>query len=206
MAKLFNPEDIQGGNGIFVTQVKITDVRVNDAPSQFSKEIDYIFDIENEYDGQTYKNSMFVSGNNLKAAGDVSLPEYLSNLLKACGIMTQPNMNSIVDAFSSCSQNPVLVSFFVGKEIKILKYVSGTYPSKDGGEKPNYKIWNAIQGGFGKKINPYDIKTPNNQIIEAFLAQVKNKKSKIKYTPEVLEETETSNGSDSREDTEEDNY
>lgn len=183
MPKLF---ENTGGEGIFVSEAKITEVKVNDEPGQYPKDINYIFKVMKKVNDDEYPATVFISGNVMK---NDSLSPSITSLLVSCGIHNMPNKETIVDLFSKSSDSPIVTNFFVGKTIKILSYVSGTYTA-NGEVKPSYKIWDGRQQGFANTVNTYDVNTPNEDIVKAFTKQLKTTYPP-KYTPEVLVKKES---------------
>jgi len=170
--------------GVFITTGKITDVEVG----QKFEGNDFAFNLivtSESKDGNEYEKTIFVNGKLWKNA---TIPLNWSNLLYACGIENVKGdlQEKIVDDFSKGILSEELKKFFIGKEIKYLNYVSGTYEDGNGVEKPSYKVWNGNGEGFNYP-NTWDVNTPNEDIIAAFEAKVDGDYPP-NYTPEVLEE------------------
>jgi hypothetical protein len=186
--------------GVFITKGKITDVEVG----QKFEDNDFAFNLtvtSETKDGNEYEKTIFING---KLWKNSTIPLNWSNLLYACGINDVKGelQEKIVDDFSKGILTEELKEFFIGKEIKYLNYVSGTYEDKDGVEKPSYKIWNGNGEGFNYP-NTWDVNTPNEDIIAAFEAKLDGNYPP-NYTPEVLEELEGNSGSKASNDDDDD--
>jgi len=198
MAKLY--EETGSSNGLYVQEYSIKDVISNSLVSQFPKDIDFIFVLETQIgeDNRTIERKHYVSGNLFK---DKSIPPNLTDLLYACGIDEEVNKELIIEQFANSNLSQELKNFFIGKRIKLLSFVSGTYNS-GGLEKASYKQWTGIQG-LRNRINPFSLLSPNDKIIEAFKKQL-NTSYPPAYTPEVLAELEEKSQLESQMENEED--
>ena len=181
MAKLF--KESAGAEGIFISEGVIKEIKPNDNPGQYPKDINYMLTLEiAKEDGSTFERGIFLSGNLFKN-GDI--PPNLSHFLYAIGIEEEPNQGLLLDAFCASEDNALLKQFCLNKRIKILSFVSGTYES-NGETKPSYRVWDGRQKGFKNLVNVWDVKTENKTIIKKFFEQM-DTDYPPKYTPEVLE-------------------
>lgn len=190
MAKLSQPGEGGGKEGIFIQDAKIVNIKINPnkGTGEHPKEIDYILDLEfqkNEGD-ETYTKMMFLSGNLYKKNGNV--PVNLSYFLLAVGINDLPeaDYDKVVDDFSQGIESNELKNLVIGKTIKTLQFVSGTYTADNGEEKPSYRFWNCMGEGFNYP-NCYAVETPNEDVIKTFEEKCEGQYPP-KFTPEVLEQ------------------
>ena len=194
MPKLHEP--LEGGTGMFVQQGIIKEFELNEnANDQFQKDFDYIMTVEVEgKEGETYDKKIFVSG---KLYKDGSIPTNWTHLLLACGIMDNPDKDIIVDQFGTGQYSEELRDFFVGKSIKFLNYVSGTY-EKDGQTRPSYRVWNGNGKGFNYK-NTWDMNTSDADIVKEFEKKLTDTYAP-KYTPNVIDELNNNSSSETDDD------
>lgn len=185
MAKLFEPSGMM--DGVFVQKCTIVNIETNpNMNSEFKKQIDFILTVSVEKDdGNTFEKKHFLSGNLM--GQDKSIPPHLTHFLYAIDILGHPNKDAIIDAFSNSVVTEELKQLAIGKQIKLLSYVSGIYTGQDGVERPSYKYWDGRQQGFRGLVATYNVLTPDEQIIEAFKKALKSNYPP-KYTPEVLEQ------------------
>lgn len=199
MAKLFSPSGML--DGVFVQKCTISNLETNpNSNSPFKKQIDLILTITVEReDGEAYEKKHFLSGNLM--GQDKSIPPNLTDFLRAIDILGHPNKDDIVEAFSNSVVTEELRSLAIGKQIKLLSFVSGTYTAADGTEKPSYRYWDGRQQGFRGLVPTYNVLTPDSEIVEAFKKTLTSKYPP-KYTPEVLEQN--SGGEEATESSEDD--
>lgn len=185
MAKLFEPSGML--DGVFVQKCTITNLETNpNLNSQFKKQIDLIVTVSMEKeDGSTFERKHFLSGNLM--GQDKSIPPHLTDFLYAIDILGHPNKEAIIEAFSNSVVTDELKQLAIGKQIKLLSYVSGTYDAADGTARPSYKYWDGRQQGFRGLVATYNVLTPDEQIVTAFKKTLSSTYPP-KYTPEVLEQ------------------
>lgn len=186
MAKMFSKNEQQDDNGIFIQTGTIINIEPS-VDSQYPKNVDYVLTLQfTKEEGEPYQKKHFLNGNLM--GKDQSLPPHLTFFLTAIGIETlaEEEMNKIVDAFASSEDSRELKDLAIGKDIKILQFVSGTYTNSEGEQKPSYKFWNGQQKGFRNLIPIFSVETENKDILEAFKLKLTDS-YKPKYTPEVLD-------------------
>jgi len=184
MPKLYDPSQA-GESGVFVKTAKIKDIEVN-ADSTFPKDMDYIITLEMENkEGEPYEKMMFFSANVWQKddPAKAQFPPSVSALFRAVGVDTLPD---VMNSFYAHDDMELVKEHFVGKEIKVLSYVSGTYDS-NGEERPNYRFWTGNNIDPRIKVNIFDIRSEDSDIIAAFMKTVKSSKYPPKFTPEVLQ-------------------
>lgn len=200
MAELFDPTKSVGGNGIFVEKGVIIDLQSNDDNnSQYKKDVDLKVTIQFSRNdtGEPYQKIFFLAGNLMGEKKNI--PPHISFFLYNLGIseIGMEESKAITEALASNVVTNSLKDLAMGKEIKMLSYISGTY-TKDGATKPSYKFWNGMQEGLRNLINPFDPNTSDEEVIKAFMKKV-NSKYPPKYTPEILDESGESNSDSSEE-------
>lgn len=178
--------------GVFISTSKIIAIEKNVSGKQ-SKDIDFTLHVVSN---NKIEKRIYLSGN-LYKNGDI--PIHLSYLLIALGIEneTEQEQEQLVNDFATSDITKRLVDFILGKNIRTLSYVSGTYTNASGVESPSYKTWNMSGEGFSFP-NLWDlVNTTDEEVIKAFEDKCSGAYP-VKYTPEVLEEHNT----DSKDNTE----
>jgi len=125
-------------------------------------------------------------------------------LLYAVGIksLDEETIGEVVDSFAIGVLTDEIKDLFIGKRIKFLNFVSGTYTNEEGIEKPSYKVWNGNGEGFDY-ANTWDVNTDNEEIIKLFKEKLESN-NPPNYTPEVLKEFEENSNSDNSSNDEDD--
>jgi len=189
MAKLFNQnEQLEGGNGVYINDAEIIDIQNSTQPADKQKDIDLVLELkfpkkkEEGKEQEYYTKKMFLSGNIYKNG---NIPINLTNFLYAVGIANDENLEKIVEDFSTSTITKELKNLVIGKVIKTLQFVSGTYTA-NGIEKPSYKFWNMQGKGF-KFANLFDVTTDNKVVMAEFKLKCEDENYPLSYTPEVLE-------------------